>query len=73
MFDLRAIAVQGLGFSPRQVAVQGFAVVELVQPKAGDSAGRARNIEAARRQRLLAEDEIVLMAVISVFTSGAIH
>ncbi len=85
MLDPRAIALQGIGFGPRLMAVQGFYEVVDQDILAPMGTGADARIAARKSQsdtfvpadvlamRRFDEDEILLVAIARAVTSGALN
>lgn len=58
----RAIAVQGLGFTPRLVALQGFSAFVTPQPNGGGGRRRYRYVTRVRGRYRSFEDELEALA-----------
>lgn len=80
--DTRAVALQGIGFGPRLVALQGYSEVEL-EDVAGVGSDQRRIVGSKSQSRTLdaidvlmahryAEDEILLALVAQAVTTGAL-
>jgi hypothetical protein len=72
----RAIAAQGIGFSPRLVAVQGlWPAAEPPQPPVfgGGRFPVPPDLLAGFRRRLLAEDELMLMMASALLGAGVLQ
>lgn len=70
MLTPRAIALQGVGYAPRLVALQGFAVVDGVEVFWDTSQGVAGQFKRREYNRLLRDDELVTDLIVSLVTQG---
>lgn len=74
MLDPRAVAVQGIGFTPPFVALQGFVVPEVVSARRPRTHGVRfepyRPVEMVSLAQLRAEDELVTDLLIALVTKG---
>ena len=74
MLNPRAVAVQGIGFAPAFVALQGFVVPEVVSARRPKRHGVRfepyRPTEQISLAQLHAEDELVTDLLIALVTKG---
>lgn len=70
MLTPRAIALQGVGYAPRLVALQGFALVEGVEVFWDTTQGMAGAANRAQYNRLLRDDELVTDLIVTLVTQG---
>ena len=66
MLNARAIAMQGIGFATRFVALQGFVVSDSASVAAGRRLTVPRRIVDAQRLRAIDEDDTMMMLAAAV-------
>jgi len=74
MLSTRAVALQGIGFGPRVLALQGFADIPVEVMAATGADGRRIETQAAQSVdftlQARAEDEILLAVITQAVTTG---
>lgn len=73
MISSRAVAVQGFGYVPLFVAMQGLVAYEVPSPVAPPGVAARLPVPAASREQLLAEDELLVLMLAQIAASGLLN